>query len=145
MTALFYNPRDVYQALQSLVAASNANPARDTYYNDLVSVSVQVLSDVALQVHFNMVYAFNHTGTFLFLHLHTCNAYTHTRLALLLSPSLLLPLPPFLADKNGLNSYSTQFLGLIDDMESVLRSNEDYLLGTWIRDARYWGHDQQEQ
>eukprot|EP00164_Ancoracysta_twista_P012210 GFYU01019105.1.p1 GENE.GFYU01019105.1~~GFYU01019105.1.p1 ORF type:complete len:777 (+),score=252.94 GFYU01019105.1:67-2397(+) len=35
--------------------------------------------------------------------------------------------------------------GLIKDMDVLMSSNEHFLLGTWVRDARYWGKDDQEK
>ncbi|MDN5289419.1 MAG: alpha-N-acetylglucosaminidase [Mucilaginibacter sp.] len=35
--------------------------------------------------------------------------------------------------------YSTQYLQLISDMDQLLASRKDFLLGPWIRDARSWG------
>jgi alpha-N-acetylglucosaminidase len=35
--------------------------------------------------------------------------------------------------------YSSQYLQLISDMDQLLASRKDFLLGPWIRDARSWG------
>ncbi|WP_228098779.1 alpha-N-acetylglucosaminidase [Pedobacter sp. MC2016-24] len=42
-------------------------------------------------------------------------------------------------DITGFNKYSNRFLQLIDDMDALLATREDFLLGTWIRDARNCG------
>ena len=40
---------------------------------------------------------------------------------------------------------SAEFLDLIDDMERLLATHEDFLLGKWISDARGWGITPEEQ
>jgi alpha-N-acetylglucosaminidase len=44
-------------------------------------------------------------------------------------------------EKNAaeLKLYSAQYLQLITDMDRLLASRKDFLLGPWIRDARSWG------
>lgn len=42
-------------------------------------------------------------------------------------------------DIAGFGKYSRQFIGLIDDMDALLATREDFLLGRWIRDARNCG------
>ncbi|MFC4232483.1 alpha-N-acetylglucosaminidase [Parasediminibacterium paludis] len=41
--------------------------------------------------------------------------------------------------------YSQQFLALIDDMDQLLATRKDFLLGPWIRDARRWGTTKSEK
>ena len=40
---------------------------------------------------------------------------------------------------------SAEFLDLIDDMEKLLATHENFLLGKWISDARSWGITPEEQ
>ncbi|ASU36370.1 alpha-N-acetylglucosaminidase [Mucilaginibacter xinganensis] len=39
-------------------------------------------------------------------------------------------------DKNGFKKYSTAFLQLMDDMDALLSTRKDFLLGKWINEAR---------
>jgi alpha-N-acetylglucosaminidase len=48
-------------------------------------------------------------------------------------------------DKTKFEKYSTEFLELIDDMDRLLATRKDFLLGTWIADARNWGQTQEEK
>ena len=48
-------------------------------------------------------------------------------------------------DKAAFHLYSTQFLTLIEDMDTLLGTREDFLLGPWLRDARSWGHTPAEK
>ncbi len=41
--------------------------------------------------------------------------------------------------------YSREFLDLISDMDTLLASRKDFLLGPWIHDARAWGKTTPEQ
>lgn len=42
-------------------------------------------------------------------------------------------------DIDGFKKYSAQFLELIDDMDQLLATRKDFLLGKWVADARSWG------
>jgi alpha-N-acetylglucosaminidase len=42
-------------------------------------------------------------------------------------------------DKKAFDAYSSQFLDLISDMDRLLGTRKDFLLGRWISDARKWG------
>jgi alpha-N-acetylglucosaminidase len=42
-------------------------------------------------------------------------------------------------DQSGLNALSAKFLMLIDDVDQLLATRKDFLLGKWINDARKWG------
>ncbi|HEY4064099.1 MAG TPA: alpha-N-acetylglucosaminidase [Puia sp.] len=42
-------------------------------------------------------------------------------------------------DTAAFGSYSRQFLELLDDMDRLLATRKDFLLGPWIADARRWG------
>ncbi|MEY2867848.1 MAG: hypothetical protein RIR01_248, partial [Bacteroidota bacterium] len=48
-------------------------------------------------------------------------------------------------DKVAFEKYSKEFLELIDDMDSLLATRYDFLLGPWIADARSWGVDEKEK
>ena len=48
-------------------------------------------------------------------------------------------------DTAAFDSYSRQFLELFDDMDRLLATRKDFLLGPWIADARRWGQDENEQ
>ena len=41
--------------------------------------------------------------------------------------------------------FSAQFLELIDDMDKLLATRKDFLLGPWIADARSWGTNEREK
>jgi alpha-N-acetylglucosaminidase len=42
-------------------------------------------------------------------------------------------------DLKGFTEYSGRFLSLIDDLDELLATRKDFLLGPWIADARHWG------
>lgn len=42
-------------------------------------------------------------------------------------------------DETSFATYSTQFLALLDDLDGLLATRKDFLLGPWIADARSWG------
>jgi alpha-N-acetylglucosaminidase len=48
-------------------------------------------------------------------------------------------------DKAAFDKHSTEFIQLIDDMDSLLATRYDFLLGPWIADARSWGVDEKEK
>ncbi len=41
--------------------------------------------------------------------------------------------------------YSKQFITLIDDMDELLATRKDFLLGPWIESARQWGNNEKEK
>lgn len=45
----------------------------------------------------------------------------------------------------GFKAASEEFLGLVDDMDKLLGTREEFLLGKWLSDARNVGHTQQEK
>jgi alpha-N-acetylglucosaminidase len=48
-------------------------------------------------------------------------------------------------DLKAFNKYGDQFLRLITDMDSLLGTRKDFLLGKWISDARSFGNNQEEK
>ena len=48
-------------------------------------------------------------------------------------------------DKDDFEKYSTEFIELIDDMDKLLATRKDFLLGPWIADARSWGETEEEK
>ncbi|PWT73484.1 MAG: alpha-N-acetylglucosaminidase [Bacteroidetes bacterium] len=48
-------------------------------------------------------------------------------------------------DTVAFNKYSHDFIELIDDMDKLLSSRKDFLLGPWLSSARNWGTDPQEK
>jgi alpha-N-acetylglucosaminidase len=50
-------------------------------------------------------------------------------------------------EKNGRDfaAYSGRFLTLLDDMDQLLATRKDFLLGPWIADARHWGSTKEEK
>ncbi|WP_229216529.1 alpha-N-acetylglucosaminidase [Dyadobacter sp. 3J3] len=48
-------------------------------------------------------------------------------------------------DKVAFQKYSQQFLELISDMDRLLATRKDFLLGPWISDARKWGTNAEEK
>ncbi|KJF42829.1 alpha-N-acetylglucosaminidase [Draconibacterium sediminis] len=48
-------------------------------------------------------------------------------------------------DKESFEKYSAEFIELIDDMDRLLATRKDFLLGPWIADARNWGQNEQEK
>ena len=48
-------------------------------------------------------------------------------------------------DAASFKKHSTEFLELIDDMDSLLGTRKDFLLGKWIKDARSWGVTREEK
>jgi alpha-N-acetylglucosaminidase len=41
--------------------------------------------------------------------------------------------------------YSAEFISLIDDLDELLATRKDFLLGTWLSDARSWGTNDNEK
>lgn len=41
--------------------------------------------------------------------------------------------------------YSDEFISLIDDLDELLATRKDFLLGTWLSDARSWGTNDNEK
>ena len=48
-------------------------------------------------------------------------------------------------DKQKFDQYSTEFLELIDDLDRLLATRKDFMLGPWISDARSWGTTPEEK
>lgn len=48
-------------------------------------------------------------------------------------------------DKPAFEKYSAEFLDLIDDLDRLLATRKDFLLGPWIADARSWGQTESEK
>ena len=48
-------------------------------------------------------------------------------------------------DIDGFKKASEEFLGLIDDLDRLLGTREEFLLGRWLEDAREIGHTEQIQ
>jgi alpha-N-acetylglucosaminidase len=48
-------------------------------------------------------------------------------------------------DRPAFSYYSRRFLGLLDDMDRLLATRKDFLLGPWIADARRWGKTEEEK
>jgi alpha-N-acetylglucosaminidase len=48
-------------------------------------------------------------------------------------------------DAASFKKYSAEFLSLIDDMDTLLGTRRDHLLGKWIDDARNWGVTPEEK
>ena len=48
-------------------------------------------------------------------------------------------------DLLSFQKYSNQFLTLSKDMDQLLASRQDFLLGAWLKDAKSWGISQQEK
>lgn len=48
-------------------------------------------------------------------------------------------------DKKAFSDYSQRFLLLIDDLDRLLATRKDFLLGPWVRDARSWGETEKEK
>jgi alpha-N-acetylglucosaminidase len=48
-------------------------------------------------------------------------------------------------DIKAFKLYSTQFIELINDMDALLATREDFLLGKWIADSRSWGITEEEK
>nr|WP_320023586.1 alpha-N-acetylglucosaminidase [uncultured Draconibacterium sp.] len=48
-------------------------------------------------------------------------------------------------DKDDFEKYSSEFIDLIDDMDRLLATRKDFLLGPWIADARSWGETEEEK
>ena len=48
-------------------------------------------------------------------------------------------------DVEGFKAASAEFLALIDDMDSLLGTRSEFLLGRWLKSARAIGHTQQEK
>lgn len=47
-------------------------------------------------------------------------------------------------DQKDFDQYSREFLALITDMDDLLATRRDFLLGTWLADARSWGKTKEE-
>jgi alpha-N-acetylglucosaminidase len=48
-------------------------------------------------------------------------------------------------DLNGFKKYSKQFIALIENMDRLLATRKDFLLGPWVADARRWGATEKEK
>ena len=48
-------------------------------------------------------------------------------------------------NKVAFDKYSTEFITLIEDMDKLLATRKDFLLGPWIADARAWGETEAEK
>jgi len=48
-------------------------------------------------------------------------------------------------DVNAFEDFSKQFIELIDDIDKLLATRQDFLLGPWVADARKWGITDQEK
>ncbi|WP_242695936.1 alpha-N-acetylglucosaminidase [Desertivirga brevis] len=48
-------------------------------------------------------------------------------------------------DKLTFKKYSVQFLELISDMDRLLATQKDFMLGPWVADARAWGRTDKEK
>jgi len=48
-------------------------------------------------------------------------------------------------DAATFKKYSQQFITLIEDMDRLLATRKDFLLGPWVADARKWGSDEKEK
>ena len=48
-------------------------------------------------------------------------------------------------DVNGFKQDSEEFLILLDDMETMLATRQDFLLGNWLEDAKKWGTTKAEK
>lgn len=48
-------------------------------------------------------------------------------------------------NKEDFKKYSNQFITLIDDLDMLLATRKDFLLGPWISDARRWGGNNKEK
>jgi alpha-N-acetylglucosaminidase len=48
-------------------------------------------------------------------------------------------------DLASFKTYSSQFIELIKDMDKLLSTRKDFLLGIWISDARKWGSNEMEK
>jgi alpha-N-acetylglucosaminidase len=48
-------------------------------------------------------------------------------------------------DIDSFKKSTKEFIGLIDDMDLLLGTRKDFLLGRWIADARSWGADEKEK
>lgn len=48
-------------------------------------------------------------------------------------------------DRFSFNEYSRRFLELIDDMDKLLGTRKEFLLGSWVKNARAWGLNESEK
>lgn len=48
-------------------------------------------------------------------------------------------------DLQAFNKHSKEFIALIDDMDKLLATRKDFLLGPWVADARKWGTTTEEK
>ncbi len=48
-------------------------------------------------------------------------------------------------DLNAFEKNSTGFLQLIRDMDNLLATRNDFMLGPWVENARRWGHNEKEK
>jgi alpha-N-acetylglucosaminidase len=48
-------------------------------------------------------------------------------------------------DLNSFDKYSAEFIELIEDMDMLLATRKEFLLGKWINDARSWGITEDEK
>jgi len=108
-TKLYYNPDTVVTAWKLLLNNSNQLQNQQTYLNDLVQVTITVLSNLAMNYYNTFTAAFDNKN------------------------------------KSSFDSNSAIFLQIAADMDSLLGTQQDFLLGTWIDNAIYWGNTTNEK
>jgi alpha-N-acetylglucosaminidase len=106
---IYYNPRHLVQALSHLLQCSSQLEAIDTYRYDLIDVTTQMLSNVALTMYNDLAYAYSKN------------------------------------DIDSLKTAGAELLTIISEMDALLATNKNFLLGIWTTSSRSWGTSKEEQ
>ena len=105
---LFYNPKDIREALKLLLDASSEIGDSEGYMYDLVDLTRQCLSDLSLDMHHQMSKAYVDN-----------NYEEYTKV-------------------------SNKWLSAILDLDVLLGTREEFLLGNWIESAKKWADNSSE-
>jgi alpha-N-acetylglucosaminidase len=106
---LYFDPKSVLLAWSLLIRSAPRYKTLATYQYDIIDVTAQSLSVIALSVYDEIVAAFNRS------------------------------------DLASFQSSATKFSALIQDMDEITASNENFLLGKWTSSARAWAVTSQER
>ncbi|KAH3764057.1 alpha-N-acetylglucosaminidase precursor [Pelomyxa schiedti] len=105
---VYWDPQDVCTAWTLLIGAADILKGSDTYGNDIVQVTLQVLASVMSSFHKQLVASF------------------------------------FMSDSPQFEDFAQKILDILADMDTLLATQQPYLLGKWLADAKAWAQDEAE-
>ncbi len=108
-TNFTYEPLELVNAWDNLMAASNDLQASEGYQFDIVDLTRQVLANYATQVQQQFAQDYQKK------------------------------------DLAAFKKHSAEFISLIEDMDRLLATQEDFLLGRWLNSAKSWGTTSDEK